>query len=112
MKLIWNRKPLIFEPVAIRFQGPKFGNIFAQKNNKTLHETLSHAKYAKFKKDVIRDYAEYLDWELGKFLFQLKTDGDPFYLKFLNKYGDTRYSYFYIDDKKYLHRNEPFLTKL
>lgn len=104
MKLIWNRRPLIFEPVALKFEGPKYENIFAQKNNKTLQETLAHRKYAKFKKEFIREYAEYLNWELGKFLFHLKTNADRFYLKFLNKYGDRKYSYFYIDDKKYLNR--------
>lgn len=104
MILLWNNRELLFEPVKLYFKGNYYENVFADKNNKTLYDTLKHHKYAKLYSQVEMQYSEYLPWELGKYLLKLKLNGDKFYLKFLNKYGDLRYSQFYINDEHYLNK--------
>lgn len=102
MILKWNNKDLMFYSVELTFKSIGIENIFADKNNKTLKETLEHKRYSKLKEKVYLSYFEYLDWGLGHFLFHLKLLNDNFYLNFLNKNGDQTYSIFYIDDERYL----------
>lgn len=101
MILSWENSKFSFQPVEIHFVDNDIENIFARKNNKTLLETLKHPRYGKFKNEVLAEYREYLNWELGKFLLVLKTNQDEFYLKFLNKYGDRKFCHFYIDDEEF-----------
>lgn len=104
MKLQWNDKELCMNPVSLHFEENLIENVFAKKNNKTLNDTLKHKRYKKLNEQVIREYTQYLNWGLGEFLLYLKSNGDNFYLKFLNKYGDQRYSWFYIKDEQYLNK--------
>lgn len=93
-----------FEPVKLEFQGSGYSNIFAKEINKTLRERVAHRKYSKFIPIVKKSYSQYLDWSLGKFLLTLKKNHDPFYLKFLNKYGDDIYCQFSFKDDHYLNK--------
>ncbi len=90
-----------FTPVELSFDGKPYWDIFGQKNNKTVSETLEHRRYAKLKGEVFEKYPISLDKPLGAFLLELKKDGDVFYKRFLNKYGDLRYSVFAITDPAY-----------
>jgi hypothetical protein len=93
---------LIFEPVELHFIGGIYDNEFSKKNNKTVLETLLHPRYQKFRKQVEIKYPSYLNWGLGSFLLELKSKGDEYYLKFLNKHGDLKYSTFYIKDLRFI----------
>lgn len=104
MYLICNNKELHFEKIKLTFVTSGLKNVFASKNNKTLEETIEHKRYLKFRKTVIQTYEEYLNWNLGDFLFYLKQKNDPFYQLFLNKYGDLTFSQFFIDDEKILNK--------
>ena len=101
MKLLWNNREIKFQPVTLHFTNGGIKNIFAKKNNKSLRETLVHKRYQNFSSTVNSNYSAYLDWDLGKFLLKLKSNGDTFYLRFLNKYGDKEYCQFYIDDERF-----------
>lgn len=91
-----------FESVPLHSDGDRYTDVFAQKNNKTLGQTLEHQRYAKFKTEVMSQYRDFLDVPLGEFLLGLKHEGDNFYTRFLNRYGDLEYSTFVIADEKYL----------
>ncbi|MDP3181960.1 MAG: hypothetical protein Q8M54_03960 [Desulfobaccales bacterium] len=104
IKLTWNNKDFIFNPVSLRFETEIYNNIFKDKNNNTLSQTLKHKKYSKFNDVVFQRYSQYLLQPLGEYLFDLKNRNDPFYKEFLNNYGDLVYSNFYIDDPEYLNK--------
>ncbi|MEK7223887.1 MAG: hypothetical protein AAB156_06395 [Pseudomonadota bacterium] len=76
--------------------------MFGQKNNKTVLETLGHRRYARLRRQVEGAYPNLLQELLGNFLLSLKRRGDDLYRKFLNKYGDDKYSIFRIDDEEVL----------
>lgn len=88
-----------FAGVPLRFESQTFVDVFAQKNNKTLGETLDHRRYAKLADFVLPRYRAHLGTPLGEFLYGLKYGGDDVYRRFLNKYGDLEYSIFEIDDQ-------------
>ncbi|MBD3661690.1 MAG: hypothetical protein HUJ11_05870 [Arenibacter algicola] len=85
-----------FEKLDLTFDEGTFADVFREKNNKTVAETISHARYQKLGMIVPKDYADYLDTPLGRFLGELKDSSDEFYKRFLNRYGDSAYSRFYI----------------
>lgn len=99
MKLHLANKPYEFSPVRLKFNQIGLENVFAEKNNKTLRETISTPKYEKFSAIVFARYQDYLGWGLGRFLYYLKRNGDLFYQQFLNKYGDLTYLEFAVDDE-------------
>lgn len=90
-----------FTQVPLTFNGKSYRDIFGEKNNKTVAETLEHRRYAKLKNEVTEKYHKSLDKPLGIFLLGLKKDGDGFYKNFLNKYGDLAYTIFTISDRAY-----------
>jgi len=96
-----NLKDLDFVNVPLKFEPQKYVNVFADKNNKSLAETLEHRRYVKLKPIVLEKYSSFLDQPLGKFLLENKQNGDDFYLRFLNKYGDLEYSEFSISDMNF-----------
>jgi len=67
-----------------------------------LAETLEHSKYRKLSNSTYKKYSDYLDWALGEFILMLKNKGDAYYKLFLNRYGDSTYSHFWIDDHSIL----------
>lgn len=88
--------------VPIRFEPRRYINVFAEKNNKTLAQTLEHRRYANLRTAALEKYSEYMDKPLGKALFELKQAEDQFYLQFLNRYGDSEYSKFFISGDELL----------
>ena len=77
--------------IPLKFENKKLKNIFKDKNNKTLEETIAHKRYINLSSCVYEKYSKYLDMPLGKFLIDLKNNQDDFYKKFLNDYGDLEY---------------------
>lgn len=112
MKVKCNDRLLTFELVTLHFSGEKYEDIFSKKNNKTVGETLKHDKYRHLYEQVKSEYSSYLDWNLGLFLLELKSNGDRFYLKFLNKHGDMEYEIFYIDDTRYITKRGLYLYSI
>ena len=74
-----------FERVGLTFSDARHQSVFANKNNKTLGETVKHRRYSNLKNDVTAKYPGSLDKPLGSFLLGLKSAGDPFYKRFLNR---------------------------
>jgi len=101
MILKCKNKELVFTEVKLIFDNKTNLNVFTNKNNKTLLETINSGKYKKLKSEVINKYPKFLDWPLGGFILKLKNEHDNFYLKFLNKYGDKTYCHFEIKDAFY-----------
>ena len=91
---------LTFLQVTLYLYQTGLENIFREKNNKTLLETLAHHRYINLKEYVMNNYQEHLNVPLGEFLYQLKLRKDDFYRKFLNPYGDEIYSKFGIQEFK------------
>jgi hypothetical protein len=88
---------LLFEPMPLVFNGGTYSDVFGLKNNKTVTETLEHPRYRKFQTMIDSAYGEYLDWNLGDFLLELKRSGNKDYKLFLNKYGDLTYCTFSLN---------------
>lgn len=93
-----------FQQIPLTFEAGTRRNIFGEKNNKTLTETLDHPRYAKLRTEIVSRYFPYLSWPLGTFLLDLKRKQDTFYKRFLNAYGDLEYSRFLIADRALLNR--------
>jgi len=98
-----NNRELAFVLTPLTFKEGYEQNVFAQKNNKTVRQTLADPKYSRFTQKVIRNYTSSLDTPLGEFLLQLKTDANPFYKEFLNPNGDSKYAVFTFTDPRYIH---------
>jgi len=99
MRLFTEDRELIFQEVPLVFSGEAYSDVFAQKNNKTVLETISHKRYIKHKQTINSRYTKYLNTGLGVFLKDLKNSGDMYYKEFLNKNGDKLYSNFIIEDE-------------
>lgn len=91
-----------FVHVSLDFVNDRRKDVFRDKNNKTLRKTLAHRRYQNLSSVCVAGYPEHLDSPLGEFLVQLKVSGDPFYKRFLNRYGDLSYSTFPISDPSVL----------
>lgn len=91
---IFRESPLIFHERNLR-------HVFANKNNKSLKETVSHKRYVKFSSHIFLHYNEYRNESLGNFLFLLKKQSDLYYKRFLNKYGDEEYCRFSLGEKNH-----------
>lgn len=88
---------LEFVQVPMRFHERSIVNLFAQKNNKTLTETLSARRYTRLSEEVQRRYSSSLNEKLGEFLYRLKILDDSLYLRFLNEHGDKVFCDFSIE---------------
>ena len=87
-----------FVHVPLKFANDRRESVFADKNNKTVRETLAHRRYKSLAAACVTDYSQHLDSPLGQVLLELKLSGDSFYQRFLNPYGDQVYSTFSISD--------------
>ncbi|MCE5193733.1 hypothetical protein LLF88_07380 [bacterium] len=87
------------EPIAVpmSFGRCDIDNVFAEKNNKTLAETLSGRRYTKLSEEIRCHYPGSLDDRLGRFLQRLKMGNDSLYLRFLNQDGDSTFCDFSIE---------------
>jgi hypothetical protein len=72
MNLNLNSRQFEFIPVTIQFAKGQFIDVFAQKNNKTLSQTLAHQRYTALAEETRRRYPRQLDTLLGDFLLALK----------------------------------------
>ena len=97
-----HNKTYQFVRVSLDFVNDRQADVFGGKNNKTLRETLAHRRYQALASVCVAEYPEHLDSPLGEALLQLKASGDPFYKRFLNRYGDLTYSTFSIADPSVL----------
>lgn len=89
MELAALNRQLEFVPIKLVLHKSGLTNLFAAKNNKTVAETLASRNYSRLSSEVCRQYPSALNEKLGKFLYGLKINGDKFYLRFLNEYGDS-----------------------
>jgi hypothetical protein len=96
MKIAVQGYQLEFIQVPISFKKHGIVNLFAEKNNKTLAETLLSKRYESLSKEVHCRYPNSLNDKLGEFLYRLKISGDIFYLRFLNEHGDNVFCDFSI----------------
>ena len=87
--------------IPLTFDNEIQTDIFAAKNNKSVGDTLAHARYIKLSESTRQDYGDSLDQPLGEFLLSLKDAGDDFYKRFLNRYGDLEYSLFFLADSTF-----------
>jgi hypothetical protein len=87
--------------IPLIFETKKYNNVFKDKNNKTLNETIETTRYKSLKNEALEKYSKYLNTPIGELLLALKDANDNFYQKFLNDYGDLEYSTFYIEDKNF-----------
>lgn len=89
-------RTLDFRRVDLKFSELRLVDIFADKNNRTLAETLTHHRYQSLW-PLIRDmYPTSLEMPLGTFLIGLKRSGDQTYRRFLNPYGDSVFCRFAV----------------
>lgn len=95
---------LRFDSEVLEFQQAKLSfllglksNVFGEKNNKTVAETLAHKRYSKLLGLVATDHPDAMDKPLGTFLVQLKLSGNANYKRFLNAYGDGSYCTFRME---------------
>lgn len=95
-----DQQSVIFQQIPVTFRSGDLGNIFAQKNNKTLEQTLMSKKYTHLLDVVKHRYSAALLSDLGEFLLTLKSSGDDFYKRFLNPYGDGIYCDFAIEGEQ------------
>jgi len=72
-------------------------DLFAEKNNNTLVETLSGKRHAKLSEEAQCRYPGSLDDKLGRFLHRLKMGNDGFHLRFLNEDEDSTFCDFSIE---------------
>jgi hypothetical protein len=100
MTLTLGDRPLEFLPASVEFDDCRSTDLFGKKNNKTLHQTLLHPKYAQLAPSVVEAYSDSFERSLGDFLLELKQGNDPFYLRFLNRFGDACYCEFRLRDSK------------
>jgi hypothetical protein len=100
--LNWNGNNFLFEYVLLKFEPSTYTNMFMKKN-KTVKETISNKKYSNDLRTIIAHrYSNELEQPVGEFLFRLKTNNDYCYKLFLNRFGDSTYGRFIIDDPNYL----------
>ncbi|MBK9596236.1 MAG: hypothetical protein IPO57_13075 [Rhodocyclales bacterium] len=92
---------LRFRLVHLVFLAHGIRDVFANKNNKSLRETLAHRRYQSLSKSVLSQYPSSLDKPLGCFLAELKTKGDVTYRRFLNPHGDKAYCHFQLSHNPY-----------
>lgn len=92
---------LRFNPVPLVFLAHGMRDIFANKNNKSLRDTLAHRRYQSLSKSVLSQYPSALDKPLGLFVAELKAQGDATYRRFLNPHGDKTYCQFRLADGPY-----------
>jgi hypothetical protein len=98
MTLKLGNRALEFLPARIAFGDFRSTDLFGKKNNKTLHQTLLHPKYAHLASSILEAYSDSLGLNLGDFLLKLKRSNDVFYRCFLNRYGDACYCEFRLHD--------------
>ncbi len=88
---------LEFQRVSLTFLDHGMTDVFGQKNNKTVEETLAQKRYAKLADVIARQSPSSMGEPLGDFLLKLKRSGNSTYKRFLNPYGDGVYCRFRME---------------
>lgn len=103
-KMVLSEKfPQEFRRIPIGFDEATRTEVFGRYDQETLDEALSRDAYNQLTEEVRSRHFEFLSYPLGLFLAKLKLkDRDPFYLQFLNPYGDLEYTTFRIADPRFL----------
>jgi hypothetical protein len=96
MELSVADRTLRFVPVDLFFSERNITNTFARMNSQSVAGMVAKTKYARLARETAERYAHRLEEGIGHFLLSLKRDGDPFYQRFLNRYGDLTYCRFAI----------------
>jgi hypothetical protein len=73
-------------------------DVFANMNSQTVASMIAKPRYAHLARETATRYAGHMTNGIGGFLYLLKRNGDPFYRRFLNPYGDQTYCRFAIKD--------------
>jgi hypothetical protein len=97
LPIVVGERQLEFERVALTFVSHGMTDVFGQKNNKTVEDTLAHKRYAKLRDEIIRQTPLSLGEPLGDFLLELKRSGNSTYKRFLNPYVDGVYCRFRME---------------
>lgn len=100
-----------FIEVGLEFGEFDIENTFTKFNAYTLGEILNKDKYSKFVGLCQKKYFAYMEMKLGEFLGILKEQGDSFYKKFLNAYGDSTYCKFGMVDQQFSKRKGIYVFK-
>lgn len=88
---------LEFQRVSLTFLHHGVTDVFGEKNNKTVEQTLAHKRYAKLSDVIARQFSGSMREPLGDFLLKLKGSGNSIYTRFLNPYGDGVYCRFRME---------------
>ena len=97
LALRFDGRVLEFQRATLSFVPGIKSNVFAEKNNKTVAETLAHKRYCSLLGLISAEHADAMDKPLGTFLLQLKVSGNANYKRFLNAYGDCSYCTFRME---------------
>lgn len=97
LTLRFDDQTLLFQEAKLSFLPGIKSNVFGQKNNKTVAETLAHKRYAKLNSLISDEHPNAMNETLGTFLLRLKTSGADKYKRFLNAYGDGSYCTFRME---------------
>ena len=92
-----DERRLEFQRANLRFIDHGMTDVFGQKNNKTVEQTLAHKRYAKLSDVIARQFSGSMHEPLGEFLLKLKRSGNSIYKRFLNPYGDDVYCRFRME---------------
>ncbi len=88
---------LEFQHATLTFLAHGLSDVFGQKNNKTLEQTLAHRRYVKLTDMIAHQFSGSMHEPLGDFLLRLKRSGNSIYRRFLNPYGDGVYCRFRME---------------
>lgn len=89
---------LIFKQTPIRFKKFDIKDTFSGFNKYTLEEMISRERYSGLANETKNHYQRNLSQRTGEFLLQLKEENDPFYKRFLNRFGDNSFCHFELTD--------------
>lgn len=96
MYLVIGDRECSFHKVELEVIESNISNKFANFDKRTVRELIQHHRYSSVKAAAENEYNELLDQPVGAALLQLKNNGDHFYKKFLNNYGDLIYTNFVV----------------
>ena len=102
-------KTLYFKPVRLIFSGGLKENVF-EKEQRCVKDIIDTPVYSHLKAKVEEKYANYLPLRLGLFLWERKEKHDPFYLEFLNPWGNEKFGTFMVEDSDLSGRNGVYLV--
>lgn len=98
MELSINGRLLHFVPVALTVAVHEITSVFRGMNSRNVAGMIAKRRYRHLVEEAAQRYPGGLEDGVGQFLYRLKCEGDPFYRRFLNRYGDLTYCRFAIKE--------------